>query len=73
MVIAKEPRQYKLQIEKSIVEQIMRFKYLGVETTTHRNLNEQFNIIAEHTSITNIIMFKEYHISKQIYEKGSKS
>lgn len=44
MVIAKELRRRKLQIQNSIIEQIFRFRYLRVKMTSLRGLNEEIQL-----------------------------
>ncbi|CAG9830839.1 unnamed protein product [Diabrotica balteata] len=43
IVISKEPRRCKLEIDGKIVEQVMKFNYLGVEVTSDRDIRTQGN------------------------------
>lgn len=40
MVISKKPRRRNQEIEGKIIEQLITFKYFGVEITSSRNLTE---------------------------------
>lgn len=41
LAISKEPRRWKLVVYNQSVDQVMRFKYLGVNITNDRNLREE--------------------------------
>lgn len=41
MVIAKEPVRCKLMVEEKVIEQVRKFKYLGLEITSNRNIVEE--------------------------------
>lgn len=41
LVISKDPRRCKLEINQKLIEQVMEFSYLGVKISSHRNLNNE--------------------------------
>lgn len=60
MVISKEPRRYKLQIDNSRMEQVLNFKYLGEEVTNYRDIIGE--IQAQNTKATQVESCLKYTV-----------
>lgn len=71
MVMVREPRRYKIQLENSMIEQVIHFKYLGTKIRSHRDMFEEVQM--QKVSSTNSGLPERLHNEKQIYENRSKN
>ena len=68
MTTSKEPLRCKLEIDGRMVEQFMKFNYLGVNIASSRNLVKEIKTKAQKQQ-----EYEWSRLEKQIYEKGNKT